>query len=387
MIVDDPDFARILRDQCHAKGCKCLVAETGEDGLHLVQTYPVQAIFLDLKLPGIDGWVVLDTLKVDSATRHIPVHLMSAYYEATFDVFKKGAIGFLHKPVAQEDLEAAFAKLEEAVNKEIKELLVVEDDAVQRKRILELIGNSDVHTTEVSNGEEAAATLHEKRYDCMVLDYMLPDMTGLGFLKKMTAAQVDIPPVIVYTLREITPQEEEELLKYSHSIIIKGEKSEERLLDETALFLHRVVSKLPRQKQKMISSLHDPDQLFRGKKILLADDDMRNVFALSKELEGREMTVCPAADGKKALVLLKQESAIDLVLMDVMMPVMDGYEAIRKIREQPQFAKLPVIALTAKAMKGDREKCLAAGTNDYLAKPVDIERLFSMMRVWLYKGF
>ncbi len=385
IIEDDPNFAGIMQHQCHEKGFKCLVSERGEDGLKLADKYPIHAIILDIKLPGLDGWMVLDALKVNFGTRHIPVHMMSAYHGEAFNALKKGAIGFLTKPPRDEDMEAVFVKLDDVIKKEMKDLLLVEDDPVQQKRITELIGNGDVKITEVSTCKEAAEVLDKKRHDCMILDFRLPDMTGLDFLKKMAEEKAEIPPVIIYTLMEISKDEENELLKYSHSVIIKGEKSEERLVDETALFLHRVVSKLPRDKQKMIINIHNKDQLFMGKKIILADDDMRNVYALSKELEEKGIKVCAAENGEKALEVLSREIDTDLVLMDVMMPVMDGYEAIRKIREQPKHARLPVIALTAKAMKGDREKCIEAGANDYLSKPVNIEQLFSMMKIWLYR--
>ncbi|MCP4348969.1 MAG: response regulator [Desulfobacterales bacterium] len=385
VIEDDPNFAEIMQHQCHEKGFKCLISEKGEDGLKLADKYPVNAIILDIKLPGLDGWMVLDTLKVNFGTRHIPVHMMSAFQEQAFNALKKGAIGFLTKPPMDEDVEAVFVKINDIIKKEMKDLLVAEDDPVQQQRITELIGNSDVKITGVSTCKEAAEALGRKRYDCMILDFRLPDMTGLDFLKKMAGDKAEIPPVIVYTLMEISKDEEHELLKYSHSVIIKGEKSEERLVDETALFLHRVVSRLPRDKQKMISDIRDKDQLFIGKKILLADDDMRNVYALSGELEEKGMKVCAAENGVKALEVLSREIDTDLVLMDVMMPVMDGYETIRKIREQPKYARLPVIALTAKAMKGDREKCIEAGANDYLSKPVNVDQLFSMMKIWLYR--
>lgn len=384
IIEDDPEFAKILLDHCHQKGFKGLVSMTGEAGLSLAEKHEPVAIILDIKLPGISGWVVLDTLKANAKTRHIPVHMMSAEV-SDFDAFKKGAIGFLSKPAKKEELEVAFRNLEEFINKNIKDLLVVEDNAVMREGIRQLIGNGDVKTTEAETGEEAIRLLKEKNFDCMVLDLGLPDMTGSDLLTKLEAEkEIRVPPVIIYTGKELTREEEETLRKYANSIIVKGARSEERLLDETALFLHRVVDKMPQENQKMLTSLHDRDSMFVDKNVLLVDDDMRNVFALSKVLKDKGMNILKAENGEKALKVLEEEPDVDLVLMDIMMPVMDGYETMKNIRAQEQFKKLPIIALTAKAMKGDRGKCIAAGASDYLPKPVDIERLLSMMRVWLY---
>ncbi len=275
--------------------------------------------------------------------------------------------------------------MESFIEKNIKDLLVVEDDENLRKSIRKLIGNGDVNITEAASGEEALDALLNKAFDCMVLDLGLPDMTGFELLGMLENEKgIRIPPVIVYTGKELTREEEEQLRVYAESIIVKGAKSEERLLDETTLFLHRIVSLMPQKEQKVIANLQDKDGIFKNKRILLADDDMRNVFAMSKILREKGMEVLKAEDGAKALKVLEQESDIHLVLMDIMMPIMDGYETMKKIREQERFAKLPVIALTAKAMKGDREKCIESGASDYLTKPVDMERLLSMMRVWLY---
>lgn len=385
VIEDDQNFAKILLNQCHDKGFKCLVSPDGEGGLRMAEKYMPEAIILDIKLPGIDGWTVLDVLKDNPKTRHIPVHMMSVE-EETIDAFKKGAIGYLTKPVKKERLDEAFSKLEEVIGKEFKELLVVEDDENLRKSIVTLIGNGDVKISEAATGKEAINKLTSRKYDCVVLDLGLPDMTGFELLKKLEQKKdFVIPPIIVFTGKELKREEELELRKYSESIIIKGVKSEERLLDESALFLHRVVGNMPKKKQKMIINLHDKDIMLKDKKILLVDDDMRNVFAISAILQERGMNVIKAENGKKALEMLENETNVDLVLMDIMMPVMDGYETTKKIRQIGKFWKLPIIALTAKAMKEDREKCIAAGANDYLAKPVDVDRLLSMMRVWLYQ--
>ncbi|MCI5124187.1 MAG: response regulator [Candidatus Electrothrix sp. AR5] len=385
IIEDDPRFAEILLEQCHESAFKGLVTDNGEEGLRLAGQYRPSGIILDIRLPGIDGWGVLDSLKSNSRTRHIPVHMMSAE-EVSRKAMNLGAIGFLSKPVSREHLAEAFDRFESVINKKIKKLLVVEDDDNLRGVLVDLVGNGDTETFEAGTGKEAEALLGEQRFDCMVLDLGLPDCNGIELLHRMAdAADLVVPPVIIYTGRDLSREEEHELNKYSESIIIKDARSQERLLDETSLFLHRMVESMPVQKQQIIAELYDRDKMFQGKKVLLVDDDMRNVFALSGVLEQKGMEVVVAEDGKKALEKLVQEEAIDIVLMDIMMPEMDGYEATRKIREQKQFWKLPVIALTAKAMKDDRDKCLKAGASDYLAKPVDVERLLSMMRVWLYR--
>jgi len=385
VIEDDSQFAKILSKFCHERHFKCIHAGDGETGLGLADKYRPDAIILDIRLPGIKGWEVLEALKDDSKTRHIPVHMMSVE-EETIDAFKKGAIGYLTKPVTEEQLGHAFTKIEDMIDRTIKNLLVVEDDKIMRKNIINLIGNSDVKTKAVANGREAVKELKTNSYDCVILDLNLPDISGFEVLSRLDEAEdISIPPVIVYTGRDLTREEEYQLQKYAASIIVKGVVSQERLLDETALFLHRVVDNLPARKRKMISRLHDEDVLFEGKKILVVDDDMRNVFAISKILQEKGMDVHKAGDGKNALDLLDKKPDMDLVLMDIMMPIMDGYEAMRRIRSQERFRGLPILAITAKAMKEDRDDCIAAGANDYIAKPVQIERLLSLMRVWLYK--
>jgi signal transduction histidine kinase/DNA-binding response OmpR family regulator/HAMP domain-containing protein len=384
IIEDDPSFAKLLADQCHEKGFKALVALTGEEGIDLATGYLPAAIVLDLHLPGISGWDVLETLKSNQTTRHIPVHIMSVD-DLTIEAFRKGAIGYLIKPPRKEQLDAAFTKIGEMISRPVKDLLVVEDDKNLCSAITTLIGNGDVHTKAVATGKNAIKELKTKKFDCMILDLGLPDMTGFELLEKLEEDGVYIPPVIIYTGKDLTLSEEMRLRKYAESIIIKGVKSEERLLDEASLFLHRMVEKFPEQKKKMILSLHDSDTMFRDKKVLVVDDDMRNVFALSKVLSDKGLKILKAEDGMKALDILAREPGIDLVIMDIMMPEMDGYETIRRIREQKKFSNLPVIALTAKAMKKDYEQCIAAGANDYMSKPVDTTRLISMLRIWLYR--
>jgi CheY-like chemotaxis protein/signal transduction histidine kinase len=385
IIEDDVRFATTLLHFCQTKGFKGMVSLTGEEGLELAVKHQPKAIILDINLPGIDGWAVLAALKENPATRHIPVHFMSAD-DPVPAAFSKGAIGYLTKPINQDDLEGALANIELIINKEMKDLLLVEDDDNQRLAITRLISDSDVAIQEVASGNAAIAALRQKSYDCMVMDLGLPDMSGFDLLKQLEHdPRITLPPIIVYTSQDLTVEEEHELRKYSDSIIIKSVRSEERLLDETSLFLHRMIKSMPEEKRQMISSLHNADQHLKDKNILIVDDDMRNVFALSKVFNDRGIKPLKAENGIKALEILAEREDIDLVLMDIMMPQMDGYETMRRIRAQSKFKQLPIIALTAKAMQRDKDECIAAGANDYLAKPVDINRLFSMMRVWLYR--
>ncbi len=385
VIEDDLKFARVLYKFAHEKNFKCLHAGDGESGLAFAKKYKPDAIILDINLPGIEGWEVLDALKDNNETRHIPVHMMSVEDE-TLDAFRKGAIGYLTKPVTQTDLNKAFKKIQDVISKDIKEVLIVEDNQNTQKGIMKLLDSDEINQTVVSLGKEAVEKVLSGSFDCMILDLSLPDISGFEVLDEISrAGMATTPPIIIYTGRELTQKEAAELQKYTSSIVVKGARSEERLLDETALFLHRVVDKLPKQKKQMISKLHEGDALFKDKKILLVDDDTRNIFAVSKILQEKGMVVYKAANGQKALESLDKNGEIDLVLMDIMMPVMDGYEAMTHIREQKRFRNLPILALTAKAMKDDRDKCIAAGANDYLPKPVDIDKLLSLMRVWLYK--
>ncbi len=384
IIEDDNRFAEILADMCRQKGFKCIATAMGEEALELAKKYLPKGIILDINLPGIDGWEVLQILKNAPETRHIPVHIMSGH-EETIDAFNRGAIGYLTKPATKEKIEAAFEGMQNFISKDIKDLLIIEDDDHLRKSIHLLLSSSDINIAECNSGEQAIKLISEKKYDCVVLDLGLPDMTGFELLKKLTSQSIKIPPVVVYTGREITNEENEQLQKYTQNIIIKGVKSHERLLDETALFLHRMVDTMPDSQKKMLIHLYDKDQIFNGKQILVVDDDMRNVFALTQVLEAAKMKVTMAPNGEKAIEQLNNDNSIDLVLMDIMMPVMDGYEAMQQIRKNKKFEKLPIIALTAKAMKEDREKTIAAGANDYLSKPVDVQKLFNLMRIWLYQ--
>jgi len=385
IIEDDASFSQILYDLAKEKGFKCLIAPNGETGLHYADYYKPDAIILDIGLPGIDGWQVMDRLKENPETRHIPVHFMSGK-DKSMEAMKKGAIGFLTKPISVEEIEGAFAKIENIISKPLKKLLVVEDDDDMRKAIVELIDDDDVSITSVSSGSQAVDQLKKDDFECIILDLGLKDMSGFDLLKKIgkKGEESDIP-VIIYTGRELNRKDEDELLQYSDRIIIKGARSPERLLAETTLFLHRVESSLPEEKQKMLRIGHTKEDIMKDKKVLIVDDDMRNVFALNSLLEERGMRVDVGRNGKEGLKKLDENQDISLVLMDIMMPEMDGYEAMREIRKISKYKKLPIIALTAKAMQGDRDKCIEAGANDYLTKPVDTDKLLSLLRVWLYQ--
>ncbi|MDF2452312.1 MAG: histidine kinase [Bacteroidota bacterium] len=385
VIEDDLKFADILLKQANNKGFKCLSAATGEDGLALAIKFNPHAIILDIDLPGMDGHQVLSELKANPIVRHIPVHIISVN-ERSMDPSKKGEIEYLTKPMAKKDLEESFSRIESFVNRKMKNLLIVEDDENSRTAIKKLIGNGDVKCFEAGTAKEAITFFTENHVDCIVLDLGLPDMDGFELIHALEKIpDKHVPPIIIYTGRELTKEENYELQKCADSIIIKGVKSEERLLDETALFLHRTIRNLPTSKQQMINNLYDKEVIFHSKKILLVDDDMRNVFALSKILKERGMEIVKAENGKVAVEELKKGTAIHLVLMDIMMPEMDGYEAMRIIRSDEKFRSLPIIALTAKAMKEDKKKCIDAGANDYITKPIDVDRLLSLMRVWLSK--
>ncbi len=385
VVEDDRAFAGLLVELAREKGFKCVVALTAEKAGQFVRLYSPIAVILDLRLPDGNGWAILDRLKHDPATAHIPVHIMSVEEQAERGL-RLGALGYLTKPVTKENLELALDKTRAFINSKVKRLLVVEDDEKGRQAIVELVGNGDVQATAVATAEEALAVLDQQRFDCAVVDLKLSGMSGVELIHRIrqTAANATLP-IIVYTVRELTSEEETELDKLSETIVIKDVKSPERLLDETALFLHRMRSKMPEIKRKMLNQAQNDDPLLANKKALVVDDDMRNVFALTTALERWKMQTFYAESGQQALDLLAKTPDVDIVLMDVMMPEMDGWECMKRIRSQPNFKKLPILAVTAKAMKGDREKCLEAGANDYITKPVNMDQLRSLMRVWLYK--
>jgi CheY-like chemotaxis protein/signal transduction histidine kinase/CHASE3 domain sensor protein len=384
VIEDDANFARILLKKCHEKGFKCLAAPTGEAGLELARNYLPGGVILDIRLPGMDGWSVLSFLKEETRTRHIPVHVISVEADSTISL-RKGAVGHAVKPIDQETLDQAFQRLEAVSPGKPRQVLVVEDDPEIRHRTAKLIGNGTVRVDEAATGAQAMEALRSTHYSCMILDLKLPDMEGWELIERLENEKVELPPIVVHTARDLTREEEVALMEHADSIVIKDVRSQERLLDEVSLFLHQIVSQMPEKKQQIITDLHDTDVLLRDKKVLIVDDDMRTMFALSRLLTERGIKTLKAENGEKALSLLEQHPDVDLVLMDIMMPVMDGYEAMEKIRARQRFHRLPIIALTAKAMKEDREKCLKAGASDYLSKPVDQQRLISMMRVWLYR--
>jgi CheY-like chemotaxis protein/methyl-accepting chemotaxis protein len=384
VIEDDINLAEVLKRQANGKGFKCIACSTGEEGLAIARKFSPNAILLDLELPGIHGQHVLAELKATPSLRHIPVHIISGS-ERSLDTIRDGAIEYLTKPINKRQLEEAFSRIENFIDRKMKNLLIIEDDENSRKAIRRLIGNGDVECLEAGSGNDALRIYKENHIDCIVLDLKLPDINGFDLIKEMGTVKIKLPPVIIYTGKELTKEENNELQKFAESIIIKGAKSEERLLDETALFLHRTIKNLPDNKKRIIENLYDKDIIFRDKKILLVDDDMRNLFALTKILKERGMEIVKAENGVLALDALKKNPDTKLVLMDIMMPEMDGYEAMRSIRDESRFASLPIIALTAKAMKDDRQKCIVAGANDYITKPVDIDRLLTLMRVWLSK--
>jgi hypothetical protein len=385
IVEDDPAFASILLDLAHEREFKGIIAMRGDSALTLARKYRPDAITLDIKLPDRDGWTVLDRLKHDPQTSHIPVHIISGV-EQRRRALQLGAFTHLQKPLTRDELAGAFDNISAFMKKGVRRLLVVEDDDAQRMGIVDLIGNGDVVTTAVPTGEEALGALKDEQFDCMVLDLKLPDMTGFELIEKI---QTDLGrndlPIIVYTGKELSSKEETQLRKVADAIIVKEANSPERLLAETALFLHRVEANLPEPKRKMLEQLHRRDPVLARKKVLIVDDDVRNIFALTSALESHEMDVIHAENGKDAVNLLKENPDVDVVLMDIMMPEMDGYETTQEMRKIDEFKDLPIIALTAKAMKTDREKCIRAGASDYISKPLDVDQLLSLLRVWLYE--
>jgi CheY-like chemotaxis protein/signal transduction histidine kinase len=385
IVEDDISFAGILLDLAREKGFKGLVATSGTMALALAQKYRPSAITLDIRLPDRDGWTVLDRLKHDPATSHIPVHIITVEEERQ-RALKQGAFNHVQKPVTHEVLHKAFDDIRDFAERRVRKLLVVEDDDVQRMSVVELIGNGDVHTTAVATGEEALTLLKGENFDCMVLDLRLPDMSGFDLIEKLQTdlGRYDLP-IIVYTGKELTRKEELHLKKVADAIIVKEASSPERLLAETALFLHRVEADLPEPKRRMLEKFHRTDPVLAGRKVLVVDDDVRNIFALTSALEAHHMEVVHAENGQEGIDLLQATPDVEAVLMDIMMPEMDGYEAIAAIRQMEEFKQLPIIALTAKAMKADRDHCLEVGASDYISKPLDIDQLLSLLRVWLYR--
>jgi CheY-like chemotaxis protein len=385
IVEDDPHYARVVVDLARDAGFKVLVATNGTDALALARQYQPTAISLDVFLPDMLGWTVLSQLKQDPATRHIPVQMITLDEDRQHGL-ARGAFAFLTKPATAEGLNAALARMKDYARQRRRHLLVVEDNAAEQLSIVQLLGHDDIDITTVASGADALDLLREQPFDCVVLDLRLPDMSGFEVLERIRDDD-SLPdlPVVVFTGRELSAEEDARLHTMARSVVVKGVESPERLLDETALFLHRVVSELPREKQRMLERLHSSDEDLVDRTVLLVDDDARNIFALSSVLERRGMRVLAATTGMEAISLIKSTPDLAIVLMDIMMPEMDGYRTIAAIRENPSFRRLPIIALTAKAMKGDREKCLEAGASDYLAKPVNTEQLLSALRMWLHR--
>jgi HAMP domain-containing protein/CheY-like chemotaxis protein/signal transduction histidine kinase len=385
IVEDDPHYARVMCDLSRDRGFKVLVAMRGAEALALAREYSPTAVSLDVFLPDMLGWTVLSHLKQDPATRHIPVQMLTLDEDRQHGL-ARGAFAFVTKPTTTEGLEAALARIKAYAMPRRKRLLVVEDNAAEQLSIRELLGYDDIDIDVVGTGEEALAALHEESFDCVVLDLRLPDMSGFEVLERLRDdTSLGDVPVVVFTGKELSPDEDARLHTLARSVVVKGVESPERLLDETALFLHRVVADLPLEKQQMLDRLHRSDDALFGRKVLVVDDDVRNIFALSSVLERRGMTVLTAGTGREAIATLDSTPDLAIVLMDIMMPEMDGYETMQVIRQNPAFQRLPIIALTAKAMKGDREKCLEAGASDYLAKPVNTEQLLSALRMWLHR--
>ncbi|MBC8103769.1 MAG: response regulator [Cytophagales bacterium] len=436
IIEDDINFANILLDRAREEGFKGLIALSGQDGLEMAHQYGPDAISLDLRLSGIDGWTVLDRLKRDPRTRHIPVQVVSVL-DRDEGVASVGAIAYLEKPVTTEALRGAFAHLHRFLDRGVRDLLIVEDDEVQRVSLVELLagsagedGASDVATVAVATGEEALAAMSDHSFDCMVLDLSLPGMSGLELLKQVKAdARWGNLPVVIYTGRNLSRQEESQIKRYAASIITKDVGSADRLMDETAMFLHQVVARMPESKQRIIEQRRSlptepptvatklarrkakevsipvtvtvtrptengsgggsaPEADLAGRTVLVVDDDVRNIFALTSMLEAYGMTVVFAENGRDGIETFQSRPEIEAILMDIMMPEMDGYETMQRIRSLPggRGGSLPIIALTAKAMAGDREKCLEAGASDYIPKPVDVDQLLQMLRQWIGVG-
>jgi CheY-like chemotaxis protein len=394
IVEDDETFARILCDLSREQGFQCVVATTAEAALDAIEPYQPDAVLLDIGLPDHSGLSVLDRLKRDVRTRHIPVHVVSGNdYQHT--ALSLGAAGYMLKPVKREELIGAFQQLETRLTRSVGRILIVEDDDVQRESVARLLKTGDVETVAVGTAAECLDLLKSQTFDCMVLDLNLPDATGYSLLETLSQEDAySFPPVIVYTGRDLSADDETRLRRYSNSIIIKGAKSPERLLDEVTLFLHQVVSELSSEQQSLLKKARNRDAMLEGRRILVVEDDVRNVYAVTNIFEPLGAVVEIARNGKEALEALekangglkkgeRRDASIDLVLMDVMMPEMDGMTATREIRKRKEWARLPVIMLTAKAMKDDQERCLEAGANDYMAKPLDVEKLISLVRVWM----
>jgi CheY-like chemotaxis protein len=385
IIEDDAHYARILLGLARDRGFKAIVATQGALGLSLARQFRPTAISLDIFLPDMLGWTVLNQLKSDPITRHIPVQIITVEEERQHGL-GRGAFSYLIKSPTMDALEVAFDRIKDFSAPRTKRLLIVEDNDIERQSIAELLGYGDIEMLAVDTGTAALKAMLEKPFDCVVLDLRLPDMTGFELLERLQAQPgLRDVPVVVFTGKDLSANEQAQLKTMAKSIVLKDVQSPERLLDETALFLHRVITDLPADKQQMLQKLHGSNEVLRGRKVLVVDDDARNIFALTSVLENHGMDVVSANNGRDAVKIIRSSPELSMVLMDIMMPDMDGYETMRQIRESQELRALPILALTAKAMKGDREKCLAAGASDYIAKPVNTDQLLSLMRVWLFR--
>jgi CheY-like chemotaxis protein/HAMP domain-containing protein len=383
IVEDDPHYARVLADLARDKNFKVLVAMRGTEALDLAREFHPTAISLDVFLPDMLGWTVLSHLKQDSSLRHIPVQIISLDENRQHGL-SRGAFSFITKPATTEGLEVAIERIRDYATPRKKTLLIVEDNEMERDSVRELLYHDDIEIVTAGTGEAALAILHERQIDCVVLDLRLPDISGFEVLTRLRDEELDLP-VVVFTGKELSPEQDAQLQELARKVVIKGVESPERLLDETALFLHRVITDLPAHKQEMLERLHRSDEDLHGRKVLVVDDDVRNIFALGSVLERHGMTVVTAQTGAEAISIVENASDVSVVLMDIMMPEMDGYQTIQLIRQKPSLRRLPIVALTAKAMKGDREKCLDAGASDYLAKPVNTDQLLATLRLWLHR--
>ncbi|MBI5957741.1 MAG: response regulator, partial [Chloroflexi bacterium] len=361
-----------------------LIADNGTDGLAIAREFKPHAIILDLILPGLDGWTVLDRLKHDPDTRHIPLYIVSMINDRQRSA-QQGAVAHLAKPVTREALAETMEAIQRFNQRATRHLLLIEDNEIERNNIIALIGDHDIQITTASTGAEALSALESQDFDCLVLDLGLPDMTGFDLITQIKArAEKNLCPVIIYTAKDLTPEEEAELQNNAVGIIVKDIGAPERLFDLTTLFLHRAEANLSEPKRHLLTQIRKNNGILAGKKVLIIDDDIRNIFAMTSMLEHHQIQVTYAENGEEGLRLLQDTPDIDIVMLDIMMPGIDGYQVLRFIRNMEQFKSLPIIAVTAKAMKGDREKCLEAGASAYITKPVEVEQLLSLLRVWLY---
>ncbi|HMB90625.1 MAG TPA: response regulator, partial [Rhodothermales bacterium] len=385
IVEDDMAFAGILLDLAREKGFKGLVTDHAETALKLARKYKPSAITLDVQLPGMHGLALLDRLKHDPELRHIPAYIISVVDRLPRRQ-RNGVVRQLKKPITRESVLESFGRIKNFAERAVKKLLVVEDNDAQRRSIAELIGGDDVDLTSVGSGEDALAALSTGEFDCAVLDLGLPDMAGIDLIQQVRDnPELEELPIVVYTARDLNEEDAAALQELTEAVILKDIESLDQLLDTTTLFLHRAEASLPEPQRARLNEMHQPEASLADKLVLIVDDDIRNIFAITSLLERHKMNVIYAESGKEGIVLLKDTPDVDVVLMDVMMPGMDGYETMRAIRKVPAFQTLPIIAVTAKAMKGDREKCIEAGASDYITKPVNVEQLLSLLRVWINK--